>query len=156
MRAIVRPFNVRALPRFIKSADKYILAERGRWGPRWFHRLIWHCARKCGMLRHHLMEDTVVSRIDLSDDPLLKAAQSQIFMFLEMNFNRDDLVILTGEDKWIDLLGSPDGWNIAIGELRGKFATTRRGYRQERILGVSVYIVPHMEGVIVLPRSVFR
>lgn len=153
--AHVRPLNVKALPRFIKD-DRFILTERGRYGPRWFHRLIWHCARKCGMLRHNIMEEVRVARIDLDGESLLKAAMPQIDMLLYANFHRNDLVIVAGNEKWLDLLASPEGWNIAISNITIKRGQIRDGIREERVFDILAYIVPHIEGVIVLPRSVFR
>lgn len=144
----VQNFRSKITLRFIKYPDKFAMRRDGRWGPRWLHRLVWRMAMNLGMVAHPIGEESVTTWRPVPSKTLQNYIGETVLGYLDENFNRNDLVCYVGRDMWMEATMDPNLY--AFAELREEYWTDRGA--RGRILDIPIYMIPNMEGALVVPR----
>ncbi len=136
--------------RFVALKDEYRLKDAGRWGPRWLHKLVWVAARNLGMLSHPMERETIRTWRPIENAKAEQAISKACLAYLEQDFYRDDLVAYMGPEMWCNL--ARDEYMRACFTASVSFGSDRNGQRHQRVLGISVIVLPEIEGCLVVPR----
>ena len=140
-----------------RQTDEYVLRDKGRWGPKWLHRLVLRAAKNLGMLGHMAMyseaETYDVHTIDTADkefaDIIFEAAHS----YLDRDYAPNDLVVLIGPAQF-PKLAQQAGWNFQY-KAQVRIGGLRLAPRAE-IYGFDVSVVDNLDGMIVVPKMVMQ
>jgi hypothetical protein len=146
----VQNFRPQIKVQFIRYSDKFEMRRDGRWGPTWLHRLVWRIATNLGMIFHPCEKETFTTWRPVLNESTSRYIQEATLGYLEEGFYRDDLVCYVGRDGWQNLTMDPN--LFAFATVIQDYHTRVHGFQEDRILGMPIYMIPTMEGALVVPR----
>jgi hypothetical protein len=146
-----------------RRSGKFHLAEKGRWGPRWLHRLVLKAARNLGMIRSEVVGDTSWQTQSYTPIDYDKAISDQIgqavLEWVNRGWNPRDLEVIGDAKFFGDLMRSTAGHYVEIDDypidVSKRFGSADPFvYGQTiRFQGIRARILPHLEGWAIIPRS---
>ena len=151
--------DICAIDRWTKNRKQYVIAENGRWGPQWLHRLVFRMAKNLGMVGYDRSHSQTfqVNRIDIRQPDIAAAISEATDVYLRRGFSPDELTAVVGSARFAQLrqevrLETSDmRFNREVGSDRDN-----RIYVMVENFNLAVVVTPYFNGVAVLPKSVFR
>lgn len=144
---MARVRNFRPIYRNVRPPEfKFILSEKGRWGPAWLHRIVWRMVINLGMFRANM--DPVVSYRPFLTESATRQIQEMALDYLDEDFHRTDLVAYAGTEAFYELLRERDASGIFY--MEEDFGSSQHGFR---VVNIPVITLPEIEGVIVVPKA---
>lgn len=151
--------DIRTIDRWTKNRKQYVVAENGRWGPSWLHRLVLRMAKNLGMVGYERSHSQTfqVNRIDIRQPDITRAIIEATNVYLRRGFAPDELIAVVGSSRFAELrqevrLETPD-----MRFNREMPSDSRdRVYVMVENFNLAVVVTPYFNGVAVLPKRHFR
>lgn len=144
----------KAIHKWKKRDNGYVIVRQGRWGWKWLHSLVWRMATNLGMLRHE-KDYFMTEAVDRCEIPLKnKDYEKKIFDIikphLKNGYRDDDLTVVVGYDFFNELQKSAimKFSNFTYPVHIGGVETT------PRIFNIPIIVNPYMQGVVVIPKEI--
>jgi hypothetical protein len=133
------------VPRFWKTRT-FVLSEKGRWGPRWLHRLMLRICTNLGMIQHEkdsAVEEKVNSYVIAPMDAFVYAREA-IELWREREGEFQSCEVIMGQSFHKEMMRS----DVLHQQIRFDLTI---GFGRNELCGVPFRIVPHFEGCAVIP-----
>lgn len=106
-----------------------------------------------GMIRNMIVDEPVLLFAEISDTELFKGINNQVLFFLREDFRRNDLIVLMGNEQLRKLVMDSRDYTTFAGHATSKYGHSNYGMR---LMDMPVYMLPNMDGFLVLPRSAIQ
>lgn len=150
MKVINFAFHNKEYTTYFKT-QKVNIREKGRWGPKWMHALVYRMAKNLGMLYNDIGENSTVNKVRIDFQyqykDLLKEISKNVLKYIRStSYNIDEIVCLIGTGEFEDIM-----YNVAHNyPLVLDTPIYQNGFRYN---GINVIIVPYMEGIVIVPKK---
>lgn len=133
----------------IKLREEYRLRNKGRWGPRWLHRLIWRMANNTGMIEHPIEETETVHYASMPTTAI-EYVSACCLAYCQEGFDLKDLVGFCGPEFIALAAQDFHGFTLEAPVTIGQGGED--GRLRYHVRGVPIYVSPWMEGCIIVPK----